>query len=1101
MADVDLTLRADNSQYIQQMRSASEANLEFKAQLVEVEKEQKALQASMKKTTDPEVLRNQVRYKDELKQQAAQLKQNIKATEQQAAAQSRLDRVSAGLGRQFRALGAAIIAAFSIRAISSFIKTSIAAYDKQVQAERRLFFALEGRQDMYNRLTRQASNLQKVTTFGDEQIIGVQAFLAVQGRTEDQINRTIQAAIGLSTVMGVDIQTAAVQLSGTFEGVTGRLSRLDGRIKDLSQEQLKNGAAVDILAEKYKGLAEEAAKAGLGQTKQIKNIIVDIKEAFGGAIMRNISGALGTVKNLFSDIRESVSTTPIDEIRRQQKEFEILSKSIMQPNLSMERRMELIERMRTLEPNFLKDIDAETASIEQLTRAYQDSLQAFRDRIEAQDFQIKMELRQQQIAEKSLEIDDFRARAAYNLKEVTDETNNSERAFMKFVTVVTDAGSNLLSFMPNADNVRVKTGEMQAKLADLEEQELATAKATLALQEQILEMARSGFDPANKEVQRMEQIFLQFMGTAKEFERLKKLWMDAAGATGAAGNAVTEYGKVSMETLEELASGGDDLAKKEIERRKKAAEAAKAHADAVDALIKKLKELDETVRESNAEMLTGTARIIADQELELRAIEEFRAELVELGVAAYGKEYKLTEDQEMLLLSLILNIRRQTNKKLVNYNKEQEQAAEEAVGAIRKASQDRLLAEQAAEEAQFTAIQNRQKAEFNLIEDNADRRKEFELRQQEELIRFQISQSQKLIEIYEKEAAATGEVFDDEIEALKLKIFNLQTELKVIADTGTDGSAEGVIAKILGLDDDGLRQLLDGVAVVEDVLLRLASAYRKQADDRVAAAQDAIQATDNELAEAERAVEAEEELLRQGLANNVEIERQKVSKLKQEREANLQNYKAQQERQSEIDTLVQVSSLITGVAQVLGSAKTWWEVALAILAAGGLVAEYAILKSNVKDEVKLAAGGAGDSSGMIKGKRHSQGGERFLDHVEVEEGEMFGVLSRTASKKYAGLFPEVVDALNAGNTAKAAYLLNGLMPAKLDDDHIDRVQRDQMAVNVSNDYSDLSREMSAVRIEISELRKDARRRREVIEKGDGYIIEKHGNTIRKIRTK
>ena len=27
---------------------------------------------------------------------------------------------------------------------------------------------------------------------------------------------------------------------------------------------------------------------------------------------------------------------------------------------------------------------------------------------------------------------------------------------------------------------------------------------------------------------------------------------------------------------------------------------------------------------------------------------------------------------------------------------------------------------------------------------------------------------------------------------------------------------------------------------------------------------------------------------------------------------------------------------------------------------------------------------------MITGKRHSQGGERFLDHVEVESGEAWG---------------------------------------------------------------------------------------------------------------
>jgi hypothetical protein len=44
--------------------------------------------------------------------------------------------------------------------------------------------------------------------------------------------------------------------------------------------------------------------------------------------------------------------------------------------------------------------------------------------------------------------------------------------------------------------------------------------------------------------------------------------------------------------------------------------------------------------------------------------------------------------------------------------------------------------------------------------------------------------------------------------------------------------------------------------------------------------------------------------------------------------------------------------------------------------------------------------------------RHSQGGERFLDHVEVEQGERWGVLSRTASRKYGNSFYKMVDSFN-----------------------------------------------------------------------------------------
>jgi hypothetical protein len=60
----------------------------------------------------------------------------------------------------------------------------------------------------------------------------------------------------------------------------------------------------------------------------------------------------------------------------------------------------------------------------------------------------------------------------------------------------------------------------------------------------------------------------------------------------------------------------------------------------------------------------------------------------------------------------------------------------------------------------------------------------------------------------------------------------------------------------------------------------------------------------------------------------------------------------------------------------------------------------------------MSKGGYGDDTGVITGRSHAEGGERMLDHVEVEKGEVWGVLNKRASRKYGKAFKEMVNSFN-----------------------------------------------------------------------------------------
>lgn len=123
-----------------------------------------------------------------------------------------------------------------------------------------------------------------------------------------------------------------------------------------------------------------------------------------------------------------------------------------------------------------------------------------------------------------------------------------------------------------------------------------------------------------------------------------------------------------------------------------------------------------------------------------------------------------------------------------------------------------------------------------------------------------------------------------------------------------------------------------------------------------------------------------------------------------------------------------------------------WQMALArsVAAAAVTAAEIASISSQ-----PLEKGGSGDETGIVKGKRHSEGGEKFLDHLEVESGEAWGVLSRKATQKYGNDFHEIVSSFNRGEMPTVAPMVNTNVLVNNDgsNSRLDKVIAEQQKLN------------------------------------------------------
>ena len=187
----------------------------------------------------------------------------------------------------FANVAAGVAAAFAINDFTDFVKESVEAYDIQAQNEQKLLVALKGREEVQQRLLAQASQLQTDTQglVTDEQIIQQQAYLASLGVTEEQINAIIKASVDLSAGANIPLESSVKNLAKTYSGLAGELGEAIPALRELTAEQLKTGAAVELVAKQFEGQAEAAGTAGIGAIRGYTMAIGDVKEEIGKELL------------------------------------------------------------------------------------------------------------------------------------------------------------------------------------------------------------------------------------------------------------------------------------------------------------------------------------------------------------------------------------------------------------------------------------------------------------------------------------------------------------------------------------------------------------------------------------------------------------------------------------------------------------------------------------------------------------------------------------------------------------------------------------------------------------------------------------------------
>jgi hypothetical protein len=211
-----------------------------------------------------------------------------------------------------KALGPMMAGAFSVGAVVSFVKSAGTAYDLQMKAEAKVAQAVKQTGGAAGftakELNKMAAELQKVTTYGDEEILNkVTAQLLSFPKITGQVFKDAQKAVlDVATLLDGDVQASAIAIGKALQdpvkGITA-MRRMGIMFTDEQQEMIavlveqnKLYEAQEMILKEinmqYGGQAEAAAKSGLGALQQLSNAWGDFKEKWFDANLADQGGFL-----------------------------------------------------------------------------------------------------------------------------------------------------------------------------------------------------------------------------------------------------------------------------------------------------------------------------------------------------------------------------------------------------------------------------------------------------------------------------------------------------------------------------------------------------------------------------------------------------------------------------------------------------------------------------------------------------------------------------------------------------------------------------------------------------------------------------------------
>lgn len=309
---------------------------------------------------------------------------------------------------------------------------------------------------------------------------------------------------------------------------------------------------------------------------------------------------------------------------------------------------------------------------------------------------------------------------------------------------------------------------------------------------------------------------------------------------------------------------------------------------------------------------------------------------------------------------------------------------------------------------------------------------------------------------------------------------------------------KGAIAEWLGLEDKDIEIMLKNIRIIGRELSNIFNEVNEAAQKNN---KKVIENLQEVIDETEKKIETETELQQMGLANNLQGEQDYLAQQMALREEAFERQKQLELQKLAIDSISQLSNLITASTGIWNSTSELPQPAGAILAIatiGAMFGSFAVSKAKAAQLVKSQE--SFEEGGVVQGKRHTQGGERFYSSdgnhmVEIEQGEY--VTNRESTSKYMDLLNAINnDEIGSHNIHKLLEGTGVTLPSV--DTEIFRRDLKRATVGSLNDSKQSETTQTDLSADIKDIKryvKDIAEKETIITDGNKTVVKQGSKTI------
>ena len=229
---------------------------------------------------------------------------------------------------------------------------------------------------------------QEQTKYGDtDSAAMLDKLIAYSGNYEASVkNLALAQDMASSSIFEAD--SASRYLGMALAGNIEMLGRYIPELKSTNNAQLetmttaeKVAYAVEVLGDKFGGLAANEMDVLQGKIGKLKNFLGDLSEAFGDKLTPTVEDGVDALTDFTKSMVKIIETPLSETIEKERIEFNTLFDILQDVNVSQSTRNTTIETLQNQYPDYIDNIDLEKAAIKDIAKFQKEVNESMLERI------------------------------------------------------------------------------------------------------------------------------------------------------------------------------------------------------------------------------------------------------------------------------------------------------------------------------------------------------------------------------------------------------------------------------------------------------------------------------------------------------------------------------------------------------------------------------------------------------------------------------------------------------------------------------------------------------------------------------------------------